>query len=410
MALVLASIILPAKEDQDWASWRGPQGDGSWHGPGVMAFPETGLQQVWRTRVQPGYSGIAVAKGRVYTMDLTEKAGQKEERLLCLDSETGKILWTWSHPVDYKGLSYGKGPRSMPTVFRGRVYTLGAIGHLACHDALTGKRIWFRNTVKEWKAVQPTWGFSAAIRPWKERLVVPLGLKDGGTLVAIDPANGEKVWQGGMDGAGYGWPVPIRVGLQTQFLYWSPQNIIGLSPENGKLLWSYPYKVKYGVSIATPIYHEGIAYVAGYWNGSRALIPKPGQETPTLAWETETTLRGLMAQPLYKNGVAYLMDRHTGVNAFEFKTGNILWQAGHHYEPAARNPQATMVWTGNGNQVLILNSPGELILAEFSPKGHKEISREHIIGQTWAHPAYVGDSIFARSDREIVRVRLPVKQ
>ena len=104
------------------------------------------------------------------------------------------------------------------------------------------------------------------------------------------------------------------------------------------------------------------------------------------------------------------MDRHTGVNAFEFKTGKILWQAGHHYEPAARNPQASMVWSGNGKRVLLLNSQGELILAEFSPERHKEISREQIIGQTWAHPAYVGDSVYARSDREIVRVRLPVKQ
>ena len=35
-------------------------------------------------------------------------------------------------------------------------------------------------------------------------------------------------------------------------------------------------------------------------------------------------------------------------------------------------------------------------------------SRMQIIGKTWTHTAYSRDSVFARSDREIVRVRLPV--
>ena len=73
-----------------------------------------------------------------------------------------------------------------------------------------------------------------------------------------------------------------------------------------------------------------------------------------------------MAQPLYRDGTAYLMDRRTGINAFDFKTGKILWTANNHYEPKDRNPQATLVWVGNTEKVLLLNSLGELILVEFS--------------------------------------------
>jgi outer membrane protein assembly factor BamB len=148
--------------------------------------------------------------------------------------------------------------------------------------------------------------------------------------------------------------------------------------------------------------------VAGYWHGSRAVAPELGNKHPRLVWETEDALCGLMAQPLYRDGVAYLMDRRTGVNAFEFKTGKVLWKAANQYEPKDRNPQATMVWVGQTKRVLVLNSLGELILTEFSAQGHKEISRMQIIGKTWAHPAYSGDSVFARSDREIIRVRLPI--
>jgi outer membrane protein assembly factor BamB len=392
----------------EWSSWRGPSGDGTFPVKGIKPFPEEGLERVWKARIGPGYSGVTVANGRVYTMDLEEADEKKTERIICLNEGDGGTLWSASYKVDYGDLSYGKGPRSMPTVHKESVYTLGAVGHLARHDTQTGKCLWLVDTVKEWKATRPIWGFSAPIRYWEGKLIVPLGLKDGGTLVAVDLETGKKIWQGGKDSAGYGWPIAIKLKGQTQFIYWSPENILGFDPTDGKVLWSHPYKVKYGVSIATPIFHDGIAYVAGYWHGSRAVAPEFGNKHPRLVWETEDALCGLMAQPLYRDGVAYLMDRRTGVNAFEFKTGKILWKAANQHEPKDRNPQATMVWVGQTKRVLLLNSLGELILTEFSAKGHKEISRMQIIGKTWAHPAYSGDSVFARSDREIIRVRLPI--
>ena len=404
-AFLLAASLAGA---DDWASWRGPTGDGTWPVADVAPFPADGLEPEWRTPLGPGYSGVAVADARVYVTDLQETGGQKQERLLCLDAETGKPLWESAYDVDYGDLSYAKGPRSMPTIHQGRAYTLGAVGHLSCHDAKTGKRLWLVDSAKRWKAQRPTWGYSAAPRIWEDKLYVPLGLPEGGTLVAINPHTGQKLWHGGGDGAGYGWPVPIEVGGRTQFLYWSPDNILGLNPANGQILWSHAYKVKYGVSIATPICHEGIVYVAGYWHGSRALKPSADKAAPRLLWKTEDTLCGLMAQPLYRDGTAYLMDRRTGVNAFDFKTGKILWRADNHYEPKDRNPQATMVWVGGSDKVLLLNSLGELILVKFKPEGHRELSRVQMVGKTWAHPAYAEDSIFARSDREVVRVRLPV--
>ena len=56
----------------DWASWR-PTGDGIWPTEGIEPFPEQGLEPSWRVSIGPGYSGVAVAEGRVYTMDLQRK-------------------------------------------------------------------------------------------------------------------------------------------------------------------------------------------------------------------------------------------------------------------------------------------------------------------------------------------------
>ena len=49
---------------------------------------------------------------------------------------------------------------------------------------------------------------------------------------------------------------------------------------------------------------------------------------------------------------------------------------------------------------------GELIPARLNPEGHREQSRTKIIGPTWAHPAFAGNRVFARSDTELVCVSL----
>ncbi len=74
----------------------------------------------------------------------------------------------------------------------------------------------------------------------------------------------------------------------------------------------------------------------------------------------------------------------------------------------ARNPQATLVWLGDTDRAIILNEEGELILTRLNPEGHHEQSRTKIIGPTWAHPAFAGSRVFARSDTELVCVSLEV--
>jgi outer membrane protein assembly factor BamB len=113
-----------------------------------------------------------------------------------------------------------------------------------------------------------------------------------------------------------------------------------------------------------------------------------------------------MSQPLYRDGHAYLLDKQYGLTCFDFKTGKKLWDDGNRLTPRGRNPQATLVWTGDGDRVLALNADGELIRAALTPEGYRELSRTKIIGETWAHPAYAWGHVFARSDEELIAVRL----
>ncbi len=66
---VLASCV-PAARGDDWPQWMGPARDGVWREAGIVkAIPPAGLPVKWRAEVKGGYSGPAVADGRIYLMD-----------------------------------------------------------------------------------------------------------------------------------------------------------------------------------------------------------------------------------------------------------------------------------------------------------------------------------------------------
>ena len=54
---------------EDWPTWRGAQGDGSWEASVSRVLPSAGLSKHWKAELEPGYSGITVSEGRVFTMD-----------------------------------------------------------------------------------------------------------------------------------------------------------------------------------------------------------------------------------------------------------------------------------------------------------------------------------------------------
>lgn len=397
-----------AKTDgsDEWPAWRGEHGDGTWKAPPLPnTWPEQGLPVVWRQEVGGGYAGVTVADGRVYTMD-RQTEPMEVERVVCFNSETGKPLWTHSYKTAYGDLDYGSGPRAAPTVYEGRVYTLGALGHLHCLDARTGSVIWAKDTQAELNAQIPEWGFAASPVIWKNLVIAHIAAKPNGCYVAFDRLNGDEIWRASNDPAGYCTPIVITHRGEAQLICWTPENIHGVSPSTGEVYWSFPYKVTYGVSIASPIFQEGIVFVSGYWEGSKAIRLGKTPQDAEMSWTENKYLRGLMSQPLYRQGYVYLLDKSHGLVCFKLQTGEKVWDDDNQMTPKDRNPHASMVWTGDTDRVLVLNADGELILARFTPEGYSEQSRTPIIDHTWAHPAFAGNHIFARNDTELVCVKL----
>ena len=269
VALKLNDKPMPTS-GEDWPRWRGPRGDGTWVGPRVSAdWPEEGLPSVWRRPIGGGYGGIAVSNGRVFVMHRQRDPGV--EGVLCFDAISGEPLWSHEYETDYSEVSYDNGPRSTPTIFDGRVYTLGAVGHFFCLNEKDGTVLWSKALVEDLGARVPIWGLSASPLVIDKSVIVHAGAEPDGCYIAFDLVSGEERWRSLPDAAGYATPILIRQKESRQLVGWTPTNVRGLDPRTGRLLWTVPFEVNYGTSIAHPIFADNLVLVSSYYEGTQAI-------------------------------------------------------------------------------------------------------------------------------------------
>lgn len=96
--IILACASLHADE---WPQWMGTGRDGIWREEGIRKDLNEKLKTTWRTPVNWGYAGPAVAIGKVYLPDFLITEGEFDGLGQGGTPRTGKELW--KH--DYKDRS-----------------------------------------------------------------------------------------------------------------------------------------------------------------------------------------------------------------------------------------------------------------------------------------------------------------
>src|SRR5207253_7477871 len=84
----LKNISLPVNKlsGKDWPQWRGPNRDGLSTETGLLtSWPEAGPRKLWEQPTGEGYSSMAVARGRVFSM----VQDKDQEAIVCWDAESG---------------------------------------------------------------------------------------------------------------------------------------------------------------------------------------------------------------------------------------------------------------------------------------------------------------------------------
>lgn len=385
-------------EAGDWPCFRGPGFLGEQeHSPIATNWNDAPPKSLWKRRVGPAWSSFVVIGDRLFTQ---EQRGD-QEATVCLDAATGDEIWAHLDKARFWDGQAGAGPRGTPTFHDGLLYTYGATGLLDCLDAATGKLSWQRDVVKETAAPLPMWGFSSSPLVVDNRVIVFAGGPDDKGIVAYDAQSGEPAWQAASGPISYSSAQLVNVAGQAQALLLTDLGVVAVDPADGKRLWHYDANGTGIWRVVQPRQLDDSRLLVGSEDmGLRLLnVSREGD-----SWKTSETWATGDMKPAYNDfvvvgDVAYGFDKGIFC-AIDLKTGKRLWKGGRYGfgQVLLLKPQ---------NVLVILSERGEVALVAANPKKHEELGRfQAVEGKTWNHPVVARGKLYVRNDAEMAAFEL----
>jgi outer membrane protein assembly factor BamB len=374
-----------------WTDFRGPARDGRYDAVTIKTdWPGSGLTPLWKQPIGGGYASFVAADGMAYTIE--QRRGQ--EVVACYQIDSGREVWTHGWTAEYQD-STGNGPRATPTLNEGRLYALGAMGDLRCLDSKTGKLVWSKNILSDNNANNLQWGTSAAPLVVDDKVIVQPGGVSGKSVVAYNKLNGRPVWRVLDDQAAYTSPMLVTLAGKRQLLVVSERRAMGMNVDDGALLWEYPWTTSYGVNSAQPIIvSENRFFIsAGYDHGAAVIEVSPsGSGYQARSVWSNKSMKNKFNSSVLLDGYIYGLDE--GILAcVDVQTGEKKWKAGRY-----GYGQLLLV----GGYLVIISDTGELALVKPTPAQHSELARfQAIEGKTWNNPAIAGTRLLVRNENEM---------
>jgi outer membrane protein assembly factor BamB len=353
---------------------------------------------LWKQPIGVGHASFVVADGKAYTIE--QRRGQ--EVVVAYDVGTGREVWTQAWGALYSD-STGDGPRATPTWDQGRLYALGATGELRCLDANSGSVIWGKNILNDNSAKNLPWAQAASPLIVDDKVVVLPGGANGKSVVAYNKNTGAPVWKVLDDPQAYVSPMLVELAGRRQIVVVSSFRVVGLAPENGAMLWSYPWNTDMGINVSQPIMVDRNRFFisSGYGKGA-ALVEVKGSGnsfTASTIWENKNMKNKFNSSVLH-NGYIYGLDEGILV-CLDVNTGERKWKEGRY-----GYGQVVLA----GNHLILTSDQGDLALVNASPDKYTEVARFPAVqGQTWNYPAIASGKLLVRNSNEMAAFDISAK-
>jgi hypothetical protein len=377
----------------DWPGFRGPNRDSVVRGITVSTdwtkSPPMGL---WRRRVGPGWSSMAVVDGRLFTQ---EQRGQNEA-VVCLDAATGSERWAHEEPGRFIEALSSLGPRATPTFADGRIYAQGAAGVLVCLDAATGQKIWSRNVLDDSNGKMPDWGVTSSPLVTGGRVVVFADGRSKKGLLGYHADTGEVAWAVDAGLYSYSSPHLATVGGREQVLFIGNEGLVAVDPVTGATVWKYPASGQPPRSLQPmPVGDTQLLVPLGMEVATELLdISHSGDTiTPTRRWSSRN-LKPSFNDFVVQGDYIYGFDQSL-FTCVELKTGNRKWKQG-------RYGTGQVLLLADQGLLLVLSDKGEIVLLSAKPDAFEERGElQAITGKTWNHPAVAQGRLYVRNAEEM---------
>ena len=397
LALLITILVPVAATAGDWPQWRGVDRDGYSTDTGLLRqWPASGPKLAWKIKtIGGGFSGPAVAEGKIYVM------GDKEGAcgIFALKESDGSMLWSRELGAP-GGHPKWKGPRATVTVDGEMLYTLTQNGDLYCLAASDGTMAWKKNLDGDFGGkMMSGWRWSESVLIDGDRLLCTPG-GDQGTVLALDKNNGEQLWRcsGLVDPAGYSSIMIWELGGIRQYVQLTGKSVAGIAVDTGRLLWRGDRLGKTAV-ITTPVMKDDMVFVtSGYGIGCNM-------------FQVAASGRDFSAKQVYANkdmmnhhgGVIRVGDHLYGTSSstlvcMDMATGEVAWEDKSVGKGSIAYADGMLIVRSEGRD-------GAVALVEAVADEYRELGRfdqpDRSAVQSWPHPVIATGRLYLR-DQDVL--------
>lgn len=407
-SLVLFAVSLYSsigRTGDNWPEFRGPHANGHADAKGLpLTWRETENVR-WKTPI-PGkaWSSPVVWDKQVWVTNAPEDG--KRLSAVCVDRETGKVIrdvtvFEIEKPAFcYPYNSYAS---ATPVIEAGRIYVHYGSAGTACLDTATGKILWSRQDLP----CNHYRGHGSSPILYKNLLFVHFDGYDFQYVVALDKATGKTVWKKDRD-IDYGTdngdakkafctPTIVEFNGRTQLVSPAAAATIAYVPETGEELW----RVRHGGfnTAARPFFDRGLVFI-NMEGGFRLFAVRPdGTGDVTNSHVVWKSIKGTPTRPsqLVVGNLFFMVSDAGIVTCLEADTGKLIWT-----ERIDEKHSASPIFA-EGRIYLFGEETGHCRVIAAG-REFKLLAGNKLDAGCMASPAAVGKSLFVRTKTHLYRL------